>query len=177
MIGGLARLAAVSGEGEWLVHAGRAARSMGQRLLTPDGRLLRSWLRWSAAVPAFLEDYACVGWGMTELAAVAADPEQWRQAARLGDDMLRLFGRPDGSLAFCGSDAEQLPLDLPGGEDGALPSAGGMAALFLARLARQPDGERFAAACRGLLDKGEGAQRSPMGGVTAIMAREELLRP
>jgi hypothetical protein len=173
MIGALARLAAAGGGDEWLRHARRATESVLQRLLTTEGRLLRSWLRGPADVPAFLEDYACLGWGMAELATAAEDRDLLARAAWLGDEMLRLFDRADGSLAFCGSDAEPLPLDLPGGEDGALPSPRGMAALFLARLSRQPGGDRFIAPCRRLLATPL-PSRSPMGCVTAIMAAQEL---
>jgi hypothetical protein len=177
MIGALARLATVSGEEQWLLPARRAAEMLMSRLVTSRGRLLRSWLHGPADIPAFLEDYAFCGWGFTLLADAAGDAELASDARWLGEELLRLFCREDGSFTFCGIDSEPLPIPLQGGQDGALPAAGGMAALFLARLAAGPGGEPFAAACRRFLERQQGEmRRNPFGSVTAIMAREELLR-
>jgi uncharacterized protein YyaL (SSP411 family) len=175
MIAALATLATASGEGCWLDSAARAARFLTGNLVSPTGRLLRSWLREPGPATGFLEDYAYCSLGFLELAQ-AGGGSQWQdEAIRLSREMLRLFGRSDGSLVTAGSDGEQLPLSLSPWHDGALPSPCGTAALVLGRLgriARDPD---LTMAARNLVTAGKGEmERAAAGTLTLIMAAEEL---
>ena len=158
MIAALARGYAASGETLWREAAERAAGFIGARLLTADGRLLRSYNAGEAAIPAFLEDYAFYVWGLIELHQATLQEEFLIEALSISREMLRLFGAPGGGLFDVGSDAEQLPLRMQSATDGVIPSGASVAALNLLRLGR-------IAADQELTGAGEALLRSHMGSV------------
>jgi uncharacterized protein YyaL (SSP411 family) len=111
-------------------------------------------------VPAFLEDYACLAWGLVELHQATLEPEYLAGAHELGEAMLRLFdGKPGEGLHETGRDGELLPVRPLSARDGVLPSANGMAAWLLLRLGRIMADERF-------LTAGEVILRAFMGDVS-----------
>jgi len=135
MIASLARGAALTGTARWLEAARRAATFISSFLTRTDGRLLRSWCGSPSGIPAFLEDYAFLGWGYLELYQAGSDPADLQKAEQLCHDALRLFSMADGRLKTAGGDVEQLPCNLTDSHDGVIPSGPAALAMNLVQLA------------------------------------------
>ena len=135
MIAALARGAALTNNQRWLQAARRAMKFISSALTRTDGRLLRSWCGAPSTIPAFLEDYAFLGWGYLELYQADGKTKDLYQAELLCRDALRLFRQTDGQLSTAGSDVEQLPLSLNDHHDGVIPSGPAMLAMNLVSLA------------------------------------------
>ncbi len=177
MIAALSRLAAVSGDKEWLIAAERSADFLFSNLMDPKGRLLRNWLRGPAPVKAFAEDYAYLCWGLLELDENGGDRLWLEKAADLAREMVRLFLSGDGRLTTCGIDTEQLPIELPSCQDGVLPSPAGVAASVLMRLSRLKDEPFFTKAAHSIINAYHSEiERSPAACLWLIMTEEELER-
>ncbi|MBK5275193.1 MAG: thioredoxin domain-containing protein [Desulfuromonadales bacterium] len=140
MIAALARGGAISGVREFIERAGRAATCIMEHLRRPDGRLLRSFMGGPSDIPAFLEDYAFLTFGLIELFEATLDSVWLDKARGLADDMLRLFyDNGTGEFSKTGSDAEQMPIRASLEHDGVLPSPFSMAAKCFIRLAHACD--------------------------------------
>jgi len=103
--------------------------------VTPEGRLLRSYLLTPAPIKGFLEDYACLAWGHLELYRAEHQQHDLERSASLCQQALHLFSTSDGRLTTAGSDAEQLPMALPDLHDGVIPSGVSVLATNLIQLA------------------------------------------
>jgi len=115
--------------------ARKAADFILSRLRRPDGRLLLRYREGEAAVPAFLEDYAYLIWGLLELYQARFRASDLAKALTLGRDLLRLFwDEGSGGCFISGSDGEQLLSRSKEIYDGALPSGNAVAALVFLRL-------------------------------------------
>ncbi|MGD0587075.1 MAG: thioredoxin domain-containing protein, partial [Oryzomonas sp.] len=137
MIAALARGGVVAGNSAFLESGGRAALFLLERLRREDGRLLRSFLGEASDVPAFLEDYAFLAFGLLELFEATLDTGWLAQALLLADQMLEIFLDPDsGRFLKIGRDAEPMPLAVSMEHDGVTPSPFSLAAQTLIRLAR-----------------------------------------
>jgi uncharacterized protein YyaL (SSP411 family) len=137
MIAALARGAGITGSRRYLDAAACAAAFVEENLRTADGRLLRSFHLGKPAIPAFLEDYAFLAWGLTELYRATADPAYLDAALRHAGDMLRLFGNgSDGGLYDTGPDAEEVLVRMKRSFDDVTPSGNSVAAMNLLRLGR-----------------------------------------
>ena len=107
-----------------------------------EGRLMRRYREGEAAVPAFLEDYACLGWGFLELYRATLHEEWLQESCRLGREMVELFMEEDGVLRFVGNDQEREISPAAEAYDGAHPSGVSVAAdlfLMLGRTLRDED--------------------------------------
>ncbi len=137
MIAALARGAAVSGEQRLLEAARSAVSFIARNLHTPAGRLLRSYHQGVASVPAFLEDYAFLCWGMVELYQVDGDPAMLQGALGLAREMLDLFSDGvTGAFYDTASGAEQILVRIKNAHDGAIPSGNSIACLCLLKLGK-----------------------------------------
>ncbi|MDK9718510.1 MAG: thioredoxin domain-containing protein [Trichlorobacter sp.] len=134
-IAALARGAALTGNQRWLEAARRAAAFISSALTRADGRMLRSWCGTPSTIPAFLEDYAFLGWGYLELYQAEKRSEDLQAAEQLCRDALQLFTTLDGRLVTAGTDQEQLPLALSDNHDGVIPSGPAALAMNLVTLA------------------------------------------
>lgn len=148
MIGALARTWLASGEARFLRGAESALARVMAELTTPAGRLLRSRHRGEGDVPAFLDDYAALVFGLLELYEATLDPARLRVAGRLADDMLQLFGGGTAGLYDGGSDAETVLIRRADPYDGATPSGNSLAATVLVRLGRITGASRLESAGR-----------------------------
>jgi len=136
MIGALARAAAVFKEPHYLKLAEATAHSLEKHLIRDGDHL---WRRWSvdeeASIPAFLDDYAFLIWGLIELNAAGADNLFLERAQRLTATVNELFWDDQGERYFySASDSEKLvarPLEL---HDGALPGSNSVMIMNLLRL-------------------------------------------
>jgi hypothetical protein len=136
MIAALAKGGAISGAREFSDRAARAASFILQNLRRGDGRLLRSYMGEPSAIPAFLEDYAFMTYGLIELFEATLDSAWLDQAQRLADETLRLFfDSATGEFTKTGCDAEQMPVRASLEHDGVLPSPFSLAARNFIRLA------------------------------------------
>ncbi len=135
-IAALARLGAVADDPVVLTGARRAAVFIRRQLRREDGRLLRRWREKQAAIPAFLEDYAFLAWGLLELFLAEFRGEDLDAALALTEEMLKLFDDGRGGLFDEGADAERILDRSANLLDGALPSGSAVAAANLLRLGR-----------------------------------------
>ncbi len=178
MIAALARGYAATGEAAWRESAERAAGFIVERLLTPDGRLLRSYTSGEASIPGFLEDYAFYVWGLLELHQATLEKGFLTDALRLTREMLRLFGTDGGGLYDVGYDAEQLPVRMQSAADGVIPSGSSVAALNLLRLGLIADDQELTDAAEALLRANMGSVKTqPAGYLFQLAAFDFFLGP
>lgn len=125
----------VLGEKILVAAAERALDFVLTKLRRDDGRLLARYRDGEAAIPAFVDDYAFLIWGLIELYQATFKPQYLSLALELNEGMLELFWDENkGGLFQYGSDAEQLisrPKDL---YDGAIPSGNSVATVNFLRL-------------------------------------------
>ncbi|MBA2299366.1 MAG: thioredoxin domain-containing protein, partial [Chloroflexi bacterium] len=148
------------GEERYTAAAVRAATTIVDGLLAPDGSLKRSWKDGRAVGSGVLEDYANLAEGLLALYEATFD-ERWFSLARgLADRILERFTDPAGGFFDTASDHETLitrPKDL---QDNAVPSGGAMATTVLLRLAALTGEGRYR----------DAAERA-LGTVSAFLAR------
>lgn len=175
MIAALARGAAITGNQHWLKAARRAANFISSSLTRADGRLLRSWCGTPSDIPAFLEDYAFMGWGYLELYQAEKNIGDLQAAEQLCKDALRLFRTKDGRLVTAGNDQEQLPIALSDNHDGVVPSGPSALAMNLATLSKytaKPEWEKQAdEVLAGLLPS---LIRQPTSGLWLLQAAQRM---
>jgi uncharacterized protein YyaL (SSP411 family) len=137
MIAAMAYCGKVLGNEKYISAADKCADFIFLKLVRADGRLLARYRNGDAAIPAFLEDYAFLVWGLLELYQAKYEASYLQKALKLSDEMLELFGDNNTSgLYLYGHDSEELitrPLEV---YDGAIPSGNSAAVMNLLRLAR-----------------------------------------
>jgi uncharacterized protein YyaL (SSP411 family) len=123
------------GGDRFLRAAVAAAEGITAGLLSPDGRLGRSWKDGRSSGQGVLEDYADLADGLLALYEATFD-ERWFTTARsLGDAILDHFIDPAGGFFDTADDHETLVTRPKDVTDNATPSGGSMAARVLLRLA------------------------------------------
>ena len=157
MIAALARGFAVTGERRFLETAENAVKFVRERLVTKDGRLLRSHYLGESTIPGFLEDYAFFVWGLIELYEATLDPEYLNSAVHFSKETLRLFvDEHSFGLFDTGFDAENVLVRKKSVIDGVIPSGNSVAAMNFLRLGKVKANRKF-------VKEGEGILRSMMG--------------
>jgi uncharacterized protein YyaL (SSP411 family) len=157
MIAALARGFAVTGERRFLETAENAVKFLRERLVTKDGRLLRSHYLGEATIPGFLEDYAFLVWGLIELYEATLDPEYLNSAVHFSKETLQLFvDEHSYGLFDTGIDAENVLVRKKSVIDGVIPSGNSVAAMNFLRLGKVKANRKF-------VKEGEGILRSMMG--------------
>lgn len=135
MIAALAKGAKALQEPEYAKAAALAADFIWDKLRREDGRLLARYRDGEAAIPAYVDDYAFLIWGLTELYEATGQAVYLERALLLKDGLLELFHDPDGGgFFFTGHDGEELPIRPKELYDGALPSGNAVAAKLLWKL-------------------------------------------
>jgi uncharacterized protein YyaL (SSP411 family) len=105
------------------------------RLVQADGRLLARYREGEAAHLAYLDDYACLAWGLVELFQATYKPEHLRAAKKWTEAAIRLFrDEKGGAFFFTGEDAERLLVRPKETYDGAMPSGNSVLTYVLLRL-------------------------------------------
>jgi uncharacterized protein YyaL (SSP411 family) len=116
--------------------AGRAADFLLARLRDGDGRLLRTYRDGRAKLPAYLDDYAALIFGLLRLHAATGDPDRQAQARALADRMIADFAdEAGGGFFFTAGDHEALLARPKDPYDNAMPSGNALAVLALIDLA------------------------------------------
>jgi uncharacterized protein len=118
-----------------------AAVELGEFLLEPlssdDGRLRRTWRAGEAKGTGYLGDYADVANGLYELHVATGDLRWLREARRLAELAVDLFGDGDrGGFFLTPRDGEELVARKKDFDDHPTPSGNSMLAYVLLRLAR-----------------------------------------
>lgn len=137
MIAALAQGARALDEPRYADAARRAADFIMKNLRKPDGRLLHRYSRGQAAVPANLDDYVFMIYGLLELYETTFEVDYLKTALDLNRDLVEHFwDEVDGGFYFTADDAENLLVRQKQIYDGAVPSGNSVAMLNLLRLAR-----------------------------------------
>ncbi|MDF9407031.1 thioredoxin domain-containing protein [Pelotomaculum isophthalicicum JI] len=136
MIAALAKGAAVFGESVYSQAAERAVNFIYRKLKREDGRLLARYRDGEPAIPAFLDDYAFLAWGLLELYGATFEADYLGKSLALTKQMINLFqDKQNEGFYFNGADAEELITRPKEIYDGALPSGNSVALVNLLRLA------------------------------------------
>lgn len=149
MIAALAKAGQVLEEPRYVEAALRAAGFIMTEMCDEHGRLYHRYRDGEAAVPAFLDDYAFLIWGLLELYEATFEIIHLQRALDLTTVLLTHFwDRETGGFFLTVDDAEVVLVRKKEGYDGAIPSGNSATVLNLLRLARltgNPDYEAKAA--------------------------------
>jgi uncharacterized protein len=157
MIAALAKGFAVTGNRGYLEAAEKALNFVRDRLVKADGRLMRSFYAGESAIPAFLEDYAFLVWGLIELHGATLKEQYLMDAISLSKETQRLFADEFSYGLFdTGNDAENILVRKKGISDGVIPSGNSVATMNFLRLGKITTRKSF-------LKEGEGILRALMG--------------
>jgi len=137
MIAALAKGAQVFEESEYAEAAERAADFILTTMRSSRGRLLHRYRDGQAAIPAHIEDYAFLIWGLLELYEATFRVGYLETALDLNKDLIKYFWDEDGGgFYFTANDSEKLLVRHKEIHDGAIPSGNSVAMLNLLRLGR-----------------------------------------
>ena len=137
MIAALARGGQVLGEGRYTEAAAKALFFIMERMRGRDGRLAHRFRDGDASIPANLDDYAFLVWGLIELYEATFDTRFLARAIELNRDQITHFrDEAAGGFFFTPDDGEKLLVRRKDAYDGAVPSGNSVAMLNLLRLAR-----------------------------------------
>ncbi len=137
MIAALSKAAQVFDRPEYADAAMQAADFILTALRAPDGRLLHRYRDGEAGLPAHVDDYAFMIWGLLELYEATFKVDYLKAALDLNRLFVQHFwdaGR--GGFYFTSADGSELPVRKKEIYDGATPSGNSVAALNLLRLHR-----------------------------------------
>ncbi|MDN5310828.1 MAG: uncharacterized protein PWP14_2222 [Methanolobus sp.] len=137
MIAALAKAARAFEEPAYAREAATTADFLLSRMLCPEGKLFHRFREGEVAVEAFLDDYAFLIWGLTELYQATFDTEYLKNALYLNDQLLvRFRDNVHGGFFHTAEDSEKLILRSKEIYDGAIPSGNSVCALNLLQLGR-----------------------------------------
>ncbi len=177
MISTLAYGSTVLGDPQYAAAAARAADFILTRMQR-ESRLVRSFRNGPAPTPAYLEDYATLILGLSDLYAATFDVRWLHEADRLSRETLRLFAGTAGGLRYSGNDNERLIANADDAYDGALPAAQSLAALALLRLGRLLMNEDFESRGRAVLAaNSQSVAQAPQAHTEMLMALDFALGP
>jgi len=179
MIAAMARAAFVFDDPIYLQAVRDAVSFILENLRDFRGRLLHRWRDKEAAMPASLDDYAFLIWGLIEAYEATFDASYLQAALSLEEELTASFwDEAAGGYYFTPADGEPLLIRQKESYDGAIPSGNSVAMLNLLRLARLTGrggleeravvtGQAFAASIRSL----------PVGHTQFLVALDYLAGP
>jgi uncharacterized protein len=137
MIAALAKASAVMGNSRYAEAARRAADFLLKNLRSPNGRLLHRFRGGEAALPANIDAYAFLVYGLMELYEATFEAQYLKSAVELNRDMISHFwDAQEGGFYFSAYDSENILVRPKEIYDGAVPSGNSIAMLNLLRLGR-----------------------------------------
>lgn len=137
MIAAFAMAAAALGEPQYALAAKNAADFIWEKMRDEDGKLQKRYRDGEAGLPAHLDDYAFLVWGMLELYEAEFDPEYLQRAIDLNAMMLEEFwDSQNGGLFFTAEGQTDLIVRSKEIYDGAIPSGNSVAVFNLLRIGR-----------------------------------------
>ncbi|HWK28224.1 MAG TPA: thioredoxin domain-containing protein [Solirubrobacter sp.] len=144
MIAALADAGAALGRADYLSAAVTCATFIERELRDEDGRLLRTFNRGRAKLPAYLEDHAYLLEAYLVLYEATFDATWFTRAAELADEILaRFYDEARGGFFSVADDHTGLIARRKDLEDAPIPSGGSAAAFGLLRLARFTGSSRY----------------------------------
>jgi uncharacterized protein len=151
MISALADAGAVLERADYLDAAVAAAEFVARDLRDADGRLLRTYNRGQAKLPAHLEDHAFLLEALLGLYEATFDARWFAEARGLADEILERFADPERGGFFAVAADSELIARRKELEDAPIPSGASSAALGLLRLAALTGEARYEEAAAGQL--------------------------
>ena len=140
IIAALARASQVLGEEEYLLAAVKTADFFLEKILEKNGTLYHRFVKGERAVEGFLDDYAFLAWGLTEIYEASFDDRFLQTASKLTDIMItRFWDEKEGGFFFSARNSADIVAKRKEVYDGALPSGNSVAMLNLLRLSRLTD--------------------------------------
>jgi uncharacterized protein YyaL (SSP411 family) len=151
MIAALADAGAALERADYVAAAVACARFIETELVS-DGRLLRTFNRGRAKLPAYLEDHAYLLEAYLTLYEATFDDRWFVRARELGDTILERFYDPErGGFFSVADDHTGLIARRKDLEDAPIPSGGSAATFSLLRLARMTGASRYEDAALSLI--------------------------
>jgi uncharacterized protein YyaL (SSP411 family) len=179
MISAFAGGAQVLGDERYAKAARDAADFVLRMMRTSEGALLHSYKDGQARFNAYLDDYAWLVDGLTDLYQATFEPRFLVEAVTLAEKMIALFyDEKDQGFFYTSSDHEQLIARNKEAQDGSTPSGNSMAAWALLRLGRlcgRSDFEKTAVSTLEFLSSI--LSQSPTAASQALLALDFLLGP
>ncbi len=137
MIAAFAKAAQVFGDSAYLETARRSVNFIEKKMRNQDGSLIHRYRDGEASLPAHIDDYAFMIWGLRELYEACFDVQYLRTALDLNQYLLAHFwDDQSGGFFFTADNAEDLLVRRKELYDGAIPSGNSVAMLNLLCLAR-----------------------------------------
>jgi uncharacterized protein YyaL (SSP411 family) len=122
---------------EYRDRAERAVTFIFEKLCDSEKQLFHRFRGGEASIPAFLDDYAFLVWGLIELYEVSFEESYLQRALDLNNKLLQKFwDEKDGGFFFTADSSENILLRRKELYDGAIPSGNSIAMLNLLRLSR-----------------------------------------
>ncbi len=171
MIGAFAKAAQVLDEARYAEAATRAAMFLRAKLWR-DGTLLRRYRDGDSAIPAFLDDYACLAAGLTDLYEATFEPAHLVWAEQLATLAIARFEDPAGGFFSTPEGQSDLVLRLKDDYDGAEPSANSVLVLALLRLARLRNRDEFRQSAERALNAFAGKLRTGGPGLPQMLVAQ-----
>jgi uncharacterized protein YyaL (SSP411 family) len=179
MISAFAVGAQVLGDERYAKAARDAADFLLRTMRTGDGKLWHSYKDGQSRFNAYLDDYACLVDGLTDLYQASFEPRYLDDAVALAEKMILLFhDDKDQGFFYTSSDHEDLIARNKDAHDGSTPSGNSMAAWALLRLGRlcgRSDFEKTAVSTLEFLSSI--LAESPTAAAQALLALDFLLGP
>ncbi len=179
MIASLARGARILGEPAFETVARKAADFILAKLRRDHRRLLHRYRDGDAALPAYLDDYAFLAWGLMELYETGFEVRYLEEAKALTDAMLEDFrDAKRGGFFFTATGEKEVPVRRKEILDGALPSGNAVALLNLLKLARITGDRRYEDRALETAEAFGGTVRAlPLGHTHFLLATDFSLGP
>lgn len=137
MITALAEGAQILHEPKYAKAAEQTADFILKKMRSPEGHLLHRYRGGEALIPAHLDDYAFMVWGLVNLYESMFDIRYLKAALLLNQEMLKDFwDDKEGGLYFTAKDDMDVPVREKESADEAIPSGNSVAMLNLLRLSR-----------------------------------------
>jgi uncharacterized protein YyaL (SSP411 family) len=135
MIAAYSKAAAAFQEPNYSIKAETAWQFISTKLMRSDGRLLHRFRNNEAAIPAFLDDYVAVGFGLFELYQATGNEKYLLECIRITDKAIALFEDENGGFFQSERGTEDTPFsNHKQVYDGAIPSGNSMMVHNLFRL-------------------------------------------
>jgi len=176
MIAALAKGAQALNAPEYGKAAQRAAEFVLGKLRGDGGRLLKRYRGGEAGLPALIEDYAFMVWGLLELYEATFDVRYLQEGIALNDAMLEHFwDEEEGGFFMSADDAEELLVRSKEVYDGAIPSGNSVAALNLIRLSRVTGKAAYEERAAGIMKAFSGTVAGQASAHTQLMVALDFL--
>jgi uncharacterized protein len=177
-IAALAKLARIADNPQILTLATNAAEFILQNLCDLDYQLMHSYYD-NAKIPAFLDDYAFILWGLLELYKTTFNFTYLNNAINIADKMIDLYyDNNNGGFYFSGESNEKLVTKSKPIYDGAIPSGNSVATYCLAQLSEYTMNKNYHEIAESTLNAfSEAVKTSPTGFSQYLQAAMWIIYP